>query len=221
MQKSLRILYQQLLKHYGKQYWWPAKSPFEVMVGAILTQNTSWRNVEMAIANLKKTRCLSPQKICQLSLKELALLIKPSGYHTVKAKRLQAFCTWYLAQGGLKNLKRYKTQLLRIELLKVHGIGPETADAILLYAFLRPVFVIDAYTKRILQRLEWIKGTEDYETLRALFEQNLKPNVAIFNEYHALLVQHAKMACRKRPLCNECHLYLRFCPAIPAESRNC
>lgn len=214
MQQSLRQLYQQLLKYYGKQYWWPAKSPFEVMVGAILTQNTSWRNVEMAIVNLKQARCLSPQKICQLSVKELAQLIKSSGFHTVKAKRLQVYCTWYLAQGGLKKLKRYKTQRLRTELLKIHGIGPETADAILLYAFLRPVFVIDAYTKRILQRLGWIQGTEDYETLRALFEQNLRPNVTVFNEYHALLVQHAKQVCRKKPLCEQCHLYAKLCPAV-------
>lgn len=214
MQQTLRQLYQQLLKHYGKQYWWPAKSPFEVMVGAILTQNTSWRNVEMAIVNLKQARCLSPQKICQLNVEELAQLIKSSGFHTVKAKRLQAYCAWYVAQGGLKKLKRFKTQRLRAELLKIHGIGPETADAMLLYAFLRPVFVIDAYTKRILQRLGWIQGMEDYETLRALFEQNLKPDVNVFNEYHALLVQHAKHVCRTKPLCQQCHLYAKLCPAV-------
>lgn len=199
--------YHHLFKMYGKQYWWPAKTPFEVMVGAILTQNTAWTNVEKAIINLKKHKLLTAKKIVQATPDYLAELLKPTGYFNIKAKRLQSYCQWFLAQGGYDQLNKLSTEKLRETLLAVHGVGAETADDILLYAFHRPVFVIDAYTRRLLTRLKIIKGDESYETLRALMEANLKSEVNLFNEYHALIVMHAKERCRKtKPICEKCLL---------------
>lgn len=176
------------------------------MVGAVLTQNTAWTNVEKAIVNLKNAKALTPEAIVKATHRQLAGWLKPSGYFNIKAKRLKAMCRWLVEQGGVRNLARLSTYDLRAALIAVYGIGPETADDIVLYAFNRPVFVIDAYTRRIFSRLGLIKGDEGYETLRHLFENKLKPDARLFNEYHALIVKHGKDACRKRPLCDRCCL---------------
>ncbi|MDH3513780.1 MAG: endonuclease III domain-containing protein [Gammaproteobacteria bacterium] len=190
----------------GHQRWWPGDSAFEVMVGAVLTQNTAWTNVEKAIANLKQARALSPCAIARAHPRRLAGWLRPSGYFNIKAKRLKAMCRWLIAQGGNQALARLSTHDLRHALLKVHGVGPETADDILLYAFDRPVFVIDAYTRRIFSRLGLIGGDEPYETLRGLFESALESSVPLINEYHALIVVHGKDVCKKRPRCGSCIL---------------
>ena len=209
--QSFGQIYRKLYQVYGAQHWWPGESCFEIMVGAILTQNTAWTNVEKAIVNLKQAQALNPKAIVASHPRRLASWLKPSGYFNVKAKRLRAFCRWLLAQGGERALARLSTEDLRTALLTVHGIGPETADDILLYAFERPVFVIDAYTRRLFQRLALIRGDETYETLRHLFETSLGRDVSLYNEYHALIVIHAKDICRKRPLCERCCLRAR-CP---------
>lgn len=199
-------VYEKLFSAYGPRRWWPGDSAFEIMVGAVLTQNTAWINVEKAIANLKRARMLSAKAIIETDPRRLAKLIRPSGYFNVKAKRLRALCRWVVAEGGLRHLARMSTEELRRALLAVHGIGPETADDILLYAFERPVFVIDAYTRRVFMRLGAIEGREPYETLRRAFEASLGENVPLYNEYHALIVRHGKETCRKRPLCHGCCL---------------
>lgn len=204
--RGLQRVYSRLLKEYGPQNWWPGDSAFEIMVGAVLTQNTAWTNVERAIANLKQADALSAQAIVSAHPKRLAMWLKPSGYFNVKARRLRAFCVWYLAQGGFDALAQRDTATLRAQLLAVHGVGPETADDILLYAFGRPVFVIDAYTRRIFSRLGFVRGDESYEDLRAHFERALAPDVALYNEYHALIVVHGKDYCRPRPRCTDCVL---------------
>jgi endonuclease-3 related protein len=206
-------IFQRLLRSYGPQHWWPAETAFEVMVGAVLTQNTSWVNVERAIANLKQQNALSASHIVAMPHKRLARLLTPVGYFNVKATRLKNFCHWYDSVGGLPRLQRLTTVTLRKRLLDVNGIGPETADDMLLYAFDRPVFVIDAYTRRLFLRLGMIEGGESYETLRHLFEAKLKrvkDKVMLFNEYHALIVHHAKYYCRSKPVCSECCLR-RYC----------
>ena len=182
------------------------------MVGAVLTQNTAWTNVEKAIANLKTLGRLRAKLIVDLPRPQLAVLLKPSGYFNIKAARLHSFCAWLLQQGGVAKLARRDTLCLRTALLDVHGVGPETADDILLYAFARPVFVIDAYTRRLFARLGLIVGTEPYEQLRSGFETALGAEVALFNEYHALIVRHAKDVCRPQPRCAQCCL-ARGCPA--------
>ena len=212
-QLSLLQVYQRLYAAHGAQRWWPADSIFEVMVGAVLTQNTAWTNVEKAIKNLKTARALMPEAIVSAHPRRLAGWLRPSGYFNVKAKRLRALCRWLLEQDGVETLASWPAEDLRQALLSVNGIGPETADDILLYAFHRPVFVIDAYTRRIFTRLGLITGNEDYETLRALFERALKPKVNLFNEYHALIVLHGKSVCRKQPLCNNCELS-DVCPSV-------
>ncbi|VFN01832.1 MAG: DNA-3-methyladenine glycosylase III [Candidatus Kentron sp. G] len=204
--QRLLSVYHTLENCHGPQHWWPGDSPFEVMAGAVLTQNTAWGNVEKAITNLKAAGCLDPDRIGALSLTDLAGLIRPSGYFNVKAKRLQQLCLWYAEQGAHRRLSRLDTASLRDALLRVHGIGPETADDIVLYAFDRPVFVIDAYTRRIFSRLEIFPADLPYETLRAGFEQALPADTELFNEYHALIVRHGKEICRKRPRCDLCCL---------------
>ncbi|RDI48592.1 endonuclease III domain-containing protein [Aquicella lusitana] len=205
LHRKLNTLYKQLRETYGPQSWWPAENRFEIMVGAILTQNTNWTNVEKAIHQLKQNNCLSPEAIHALPEARLAGYIKSSGYYNQKARRLKLFCQWYLEQGGYKKLKRHATPALRQMLLDLHGIGNETADDILLYAFDRPVFVIDAYTHRLLQRTG-LTGKLNYEEAQIHFHQALPPDEKLFSEYHALIVQHAKHACRKVPLCGQCSL---------------
>lgn len=202
-------VYRQLYKQYGPQSWWPAKTPFEVIVGAVLTQNTAWSNVEQAIANLRDNNALTAEAIARAHGQRLAGWIRPSGYFNVKARRLKSVCQWLLAQGGVEALSTLDTGQLRPALLEVHGIGPETADDILLYAFERPVFVIDTYTRRIFSRLRYIHGKESYETLRVIFERHVGEDIAMSNEYHALIVRHAKEHCRKAPRCEGCCLRRR------------
>jgi endonuclease-3 related protein len=200
---TLKTLYRRLFEHYGPQHWWPADSPFEVMVGAVLTQNTAWINVERAISNLNQAGLLHPASMADLTPDQLAEHIRPSGYFNVKAKRLQALCQWLLAEPSPEALD---THHLRERLREIHGIGPETADDILLYAYERPVFVIDAYTRRLCARLSLLDGDLPYEALRANFEQALPKEVALFNEYHALIDHHAKLVCRPKPRCEACFL---------------
>ncbi len=214
---ALRQIYRRLLKAHGPQHWWPGDSRFEIMVGAVLTQNTAWTNVERAIANLKRAKVLTPEAIVAAPHARLARWLKPSGYFNVKTRRLKAMCRWLSGQGGVRALARLNTHDLRAALIAVYGIGPETADDIVLYAFERPVFVIDAYTRRIFRRLGHIRGDEGYETLRHLFENALGPDVAMFNEYHALIVAHGKDICRVKPRCTECSL-IRLCSFGQASS---
>ncbi len=204
--KELCAVFDLLLDRYGRQGWWPGENPFEVMIGAILTQNTAWANVERAIHNLQQAEVLSLQGLLELPLERLAELIRPSGYFNIKAKRLQNFCQFLQASGGEPALREVDTGSLREALLAVNGVGPETADDILLYAFERPVFVIDTYTRRIFTRLGMADGTEEYELLRQGFETALGPDTLLFNEYHGLIVRHAKEACGKRPRCSGCCL---------------
>ena len=213
--RALQRVYERLLAAYGPQQWWPGESRFEVMVGAVLTQNTAWRNVERAIGNLKAAAALTPNAIVDLPQADLATLIRPAGYFNVKARRLQAFCRFLLESGGEEALAELPTDALRRDLLRVHGVGPETADDILLYAFARPVFVIDAYTRRLLRRLGMARGDEGYEVLRLGIEQRLGPQTPLFNELHALVVHHAKVTCGVRPRCMGCCL-ARVCPTAGA-----
>lgn len=190
-------MYNTLLKEFGKQHWWPTVSEnkqFEIIIGAILTQNTSWKNVEKAINNLKKNKLIDIKKISNINVKKLAPLIKSSGYYNQKAERLKIIANFLIKN---KNPTRD-------ELLNLKGIGPETADSILLYAFNKPVFVIDAYTKRIIKRIGYKQ--EEYNELQELFENNLPKKYRLFNEYHALLVELGKNYCRKKQVCKECPL---------------
>ena len=207
-QPDLPTIYRRLLTAFGPQHWWPAETPFEVMVGAILTQNAAWSNVERAIANLKRARKLNPRAILALSNPGLQRLIRPSGFFRVKAKRLRAFADYFVTryQGSIARMRREPLARLRPELLRVHGIGPETADSILLYALNKPSFVIDAYTRRMLERHGMAARTTGYEDLRAMFEDSLPRRVQLYNEYHALFVRLAKTHCRTRPLCDGCPL---------------
>jgi endonuclease-3 related protein len=209
MKSKLRTFYKKLYTHFGAQHWWPAKSRLEVMIGAILTQNTNWSNVEKAIENLKKHKLLKLSGLYGLHRNKLALLIRSAGYYNVKAKRLKEFLKFLhnTYQGNLKKMSGKDTLRLRKQLLSVNGIGPETADSILLYALNKPVFVVDAYTKRILSRHCLIKADYSYEEVQNLFMQNLKNEVKLFNEYHALLVKLGKDICLKsKPKCNICPL---------------
>ena len=204
--RALKGIYGRLFRAFGPQHWWPGDTPLEVAVGAVLTQNTAWTNVEKAVAVLKSRRLLSLDKLVRLSPRRLAPLIRSAGFHNVKAQRLAALLAWLEAQGGIAALSRIPTPDLRALLLACHGVGPETADSILLYALNRPVFVIDAYTRRILSRYGLIAGDEPYEVLRRMFESSLPRSAKLYNEYHALLVRLAKVNCRARPICNSCPL---------------
>jgi endonuclease-3 related protein len=201
-------VYQLLLEAYGSQDWWPAETLFEVCVGAILTQNTNWGNVEKGIRNLKAAGCLTMEALVRLSEKELAELIRPAGFFNVKSARLKEFVRFVAerADGDLARFFCCDWQELRQVLLAVKGIGPETADSILLYAGNKPSFVIDAYTRRIFSRLGVVDQTTGYEQLRGLFMEQLPQETALFNEYHALIVAHAKRHCKTRPVCDSCCL---------------
>jgi endonuclease-3 related protein len=208
MKKTLMHIYNDLYSFYGPQHWWPGDSPFEIAVGAILTQNTNWSNVEKAIANLKAARLLNAHALHQAPIAQLASLIRPSGYFNVKAKRLKAFLAFLSKdfRGSMKVMKKGDTASLRQSLLKVHGIGPETADSILLYALEKPVFVIDAYTKRVMSRHGIMDHGESYDSYQQLFHRSLAEDIGLFNEYHALLVMTGKDFCKPKPLCATCPL---------------
>ncbi|MEQ8290443.1 MAG: endonuclease III domain-containing protein [Gammaproteobacteria bacterium] len=209
--QTLLEIYRRLLAAYGNQNWWPADTPFEMMLGAILTQNTAWQNVEKAIANLKQAEALNLTFLLNAEPERLAALVRPSGYFNIKAQRLQNFARWFQEQGRYRQLARLDDMELRQRLLSVNGIGPETADDILLYAFKRPVFVIDAYTRRLLLEFGLIQGDEGYETLRQAFETALDPDVDLFQEYHALIVRHAKQSCSADPDCRHCTVIAPLC----------
>jgi endonuclease-3 related protein len=211
---SLLAIYQLLYGQYGPQHWWPAETPLEMIIGAILTQSAAWINVEKAIGNLKANGSLSVEWLRSLPRDELARLIRPSGYYNVKARKIRAFVDWLAAEygGDLDALFALDGPELRNELLSVHGVGEETADSIILYAARQPIFVIDAYTRRIVTRLGLASQKETYAAFQALFMDNLPHDKALFNEYHALLVQHGKTVCRKRPLCADCCLR-NLCPS--------
>jgi endonuclease III related protein len=206
----------ELLRYYkamsealGPMHWWPAKSPFEVIVGAILTQSTAWGNVELAIHNLRSAKMLTPSAISKIAPSRLASLVRPSGYFRQKARKLKSFVRFLRAEyaGSLQRMFRTPTLELRKKLLAVHGIGPETADSILLYAGNHPVFVVDAYTHRIFGRHQITDGKPDYERMRAFFEAALPPHAPTLNEFHALIVNTGKNWCRKSaPRCAECPL---------------
>jgi endonuclease-3 related protein len=206
---DLAAYYDALFLAYGPQHWWPGRTRFEIIVGAILTQNTSWTNVELAIRNLRREKLLSPAALQRVPLDDLAQLIRSSGYFRQKARKLKAFVHFLYRQygGSLDKMFATSTAKLREQLLQVHGIGPETADSILLYAGNHPVFVVDAYTRRILERHGLAHGKHSYEEIRRLFEQNLPATPSLFNEYHALIVHTGKHFCRKRkPDCQRCPL---------------
>lgn len=205
---SITEIYHCLLAAYGHQSWWPARTPFEVMVGAVLTQSTSWSNVEKAISKLDSVGALSAAALRRLPEDELAQLIRSSGYYNAKAVKLKALAEW-LGQNcadDISKLSRFETADLRQRLLGIHGVGPETADSILLYACNRSVFVIDAYTRRIADRLGLKAASVSYYDYQLLFTSALPPDVTMFNEYHALLVRLGKENCRKRPKCCGCPL---------------
>lgn len=206
--RILRSIYDRLWSAYGPQHWWPARTPTEVAIGAILTQNTAWTNVERAIDNLRHARCLTWRSLRGLSEEDLFGLIRPSGTYRVKAARLKAFvtCLWEHHGGSLDSLLDGEIDEARARLLSIRGIGPETADAILLYAGNRPTFVVDAYAKRVLRRHFITHESADYETVRDLFHKSLPVDVQLYNEYHALLVELGKRHCRTRARCDGCPL---------------
>jgi len=198
-----------LFTAFGPQHWWPGKTQFEVIVGAILTQNTSWANVERAIVKLRAAGLLTPAAIEKATLPQLERLVRSSGYFRQKARKLKAFCAFLRTEhrGSLKRMFATPTSELREKLLAIFGIGPETADSILLYAGEHPVFVVDAYTKRILARHGWADDTSKYQDIRWMFERQFPGNAAIFNEFHALIVNTGKKFCRTREaLCGQCPL---------------
>jgi endonuclease III related protein len=206
---GLNGYYGTLFSAHGPQHWWPGRTRFEIIVGAILTQNTSWTNVRRAIARLQKERLLSPHAMERVSYTTLARLIRSSGYFRQKARKLKAFVHFLRTEyaGSLTKMFRTATPQLREELLAVHGIGPETADAILLYAGKHAAFVVDAYTRRILRRHAVVDARSSYEEIRSLFERSVPKDAALYNEYHALIVHTGKHFCHtKEPLCAECPL---------------
>lgn len=215
--RKLWQIYELLSAHYGPTHWWPGDTPFEIAVGAVLTQNAAWANVEKAIANLKRDKLLSPQRILQCPDEALHAALRPSGYFRVKAKRLRSFCTYLVKRygGSMKRMAARPLEELRAELLDVDGIGAETADDILLYACGKTVFVVDAYTRRILARHGLCSPKTKYEELQALFEDNLDRDLHTFKEYHGLIVWTGKDYCRRRPKCEICPLRTLLKPGQP------
>lgn len=206
-QQKLQEIYGLLLAHFGRQHWWPADEPFEVIVGAILTQSAAWTNVEKGIVSLKKATALSPQALRKLPENELSGLIHPCGYYNVKTFKLKAFVKWFgeRFEDSLEKMFAGDAASLRAELLEIYGVGEETADSILLYAGNKPIFVIDAYTRRIIHRLGLKPGGEKYRDYQTLFMDNLPRDARLFNEYHALLVALGKFYClRRKPVCDGC-----------------
>ena len=207
-------IYRRLYDSYGPQGWWPGDSAFEVVVGAILTQSTAWTNVEKALSAMREAGCWSFDAIAALPEPELAGIIRSSGYYNAKARKLRSFASHVLARGGLELLFAQDVASLRAEMLSIHGIGEETADDIIVYAAGKPSFVIDSYTRRIIDRMELSPTDRNpgYASYQALFHDSLPPETPLFNEFHALLDHHAKVTCRKRePRCLGCCL-IDLCP---------
>jgi len=204
--RLLTQMYTVLRKEFGPQNWWPAQSPFEVVVGAVLTQNTNWSNVEKAIENLKRRGALDPAFLVGLEREELQSLIRPAGYYRQKAGRLRLLAEWIHQNcgGDLAALGARSSERLKRELISLRGIGPETADSILLYALNKPVFVVDTYTKRIAARHELIGWDCSYYELQQLFEEHLPRELELYKDFHAQLVRLGKLFCRPRPRCESC-----------------
>ena len=208
MTVRLQEVYQRLFSAFGPQHWWPGESPFEVMVGAVLVQNTAWKNVEKAIDNLRQADLLEPRPLYQLPVERLEELIRPAGYFRLKARRLRHLLVFLVEQYGASVEAMFQTDrhTLREQLLLVHGIGPETADSILLYAAAQPVFVVDTYTHRMMARHGWIEFEADYHSIQEHFNCNLEEDVELYNEFHALIVRLGHLHCRKTPKCENCPL---------------
>jgi endonuclease III related protein len=207
---ALRTYYDALFAAHGPQHWWPGRTAFEIIAGAILTQNTSWSNVESALRNLRREKLLTPRAMEEVPFARLARLIRSSGYFRQKAKKLKCFVRFVRSQygGSLAEMFRTPTAALREKLLSIHGIGPETADSILLYAGKHPVFVVDAYTRRLLERHNLAAPSQSYEEIRQLFERSVPGGAPLYNEFHALIVRTGKEHCRtQNPRCSECPLY--------------
>lgn len=208
---ELVSIYHALFKRFGPQHWWPGETPFEMIIGAILTQNTSWKNVEKAITSLKTSGLFSPDKLYNVQVDILAGLIRSSGYFNIKARRLKNFLSFLFDEyrGSIDDMLKEDCSLLREKLLKVNGLGPETADSILLYAGGYPVFVVDAYTKRILQRHGFLtrnEGHAGYAEIQSLFMESIPKDPVLYNEYHALIVRVGKDLCKQNPICSICPL---------------
>lgn len=217
----LEEVYQRLFDSFGPQHWWPAESRLEVMVGAILTQNTNWRNVEQAIQNLKQSRLLGWHQLRNIDVHQLAGEIRPAGTYRVKARRLKNLVEFIdRTYGDLDAMFATELDELRAGLLSVNGVGPETADSILLYAGNYPTFVSDAYTSRIVKRHDWIAPTATYEDLKTLFESALPRDAQLFNEFHALIVMTGKHYCGPTPQCESCPLRDMLPASGPVELRN-
>jgi endonuclease-3 related protein len=201
-------IYAKLLDAFGPQGWWPAEDDFEMVVGAILTQSTAWVNVEKAIWNLKRAGLLNPAALQRAGVETVAETIRPSGYFNVKARKLKAFCRHLELHhaGRLDSLFHVKLPHLREELLGIWGVGPETADSIVLYGARQPLFVVDAYTRRIFGRLGLTRPDAGYDELQRLFMEGLSPSAGLFQEYHALIVALGKDICRPTPVCDRCPL---------------
>lgn len=213
MSARVRNVFDLLLREYGPQNWWPARTKFEVVVGAILTQATSWSNVEKAIKNLRDDGVLDSMSLHNISTRRLARLIKPALYYNTKARKLKSFTNFFFSEynGSLRRMSNQPTAELRRQLLDVWGVGPETADSILLYALDKPSFVVDSYTKRVFSRLGLVNEDASYDGIKKLFEENLPQDVRLYKELHALIVEHTKRVCRKnKPLCKECCVS-RYC----------
>ncbi|MFH1593127.1 MAG: endonuclease III domain-containing protein [Candidatus Omnitrophota bacterium] len=209
---KLLQIYRRLYAHFGPQRWWPSETLFEMIVGAVLTQNTAWANVEKAIHNLREKDLLDPQRIASVNMRKLRLAIRPSGFYNEKAKRLKEVTGFLIrsCNGKIGELRGIDKGILRRRLLEIYGIGPETADSILLYALRKPVFVVDSYTRRLLFRHRLIGEAATYDQIQALFMDNIPRRAGLFNEYHALIVKTGKEYCRKkRGLCHACPL-LRY-----------
>lgn len=207
-QRKIREFYKRAFTHFGNQNWWPAESKLECAIGAILTQNTSWKNAEKAINTLKDKSLIDMDKLHMIPTNDLSYLIRPSGYYRIKAKRLKNFIKFIIEKydGKIENMLKEKTDTLRDELLCINGIGPETADTIILYALEIPVFVIDKYTYRILTRHGLIPGKTTYQEMQKLMEDSIEKNHEIYNEFHALIVKVGKEHCKKTPQCTGCPL---------------
>lgn len=206
--QDLLAIYTRLLNFFGEQGWWPAETPFEVVVGAILTQNTAWGNVERAITNLKRAGLLTPHGLIAARESQVAEFIRPAGYYNVKARRLKNFMDFLRREyaGDLERMFSEPLHKLREKILTIKGVGPETADSILLYAGKKPTFVVDAYTRRILSRHGMITDGASYQGIQEIFMQDLPQDVPLYKEYHALLVQLGKTFCKTTPQCTGCPL---------------
>jgi len=208
MKEILDTMYRRLAAHYGPTHWWPGETAFEIAVGAVLTQNTAWTNVEKAVDNLRQADLLDPEALLACPKPTLETALRPSGYFRVKTKRLQGFCQYVVERygGSMARMAAQPLADLRAELLAVNGIGPETADDILLYACGKPVFVVDAYTRRVFGRHGLVPPDISYDDLQAVFEDHLDPDLALFKEYHGLIVFVGKDFCRRTPKCGACPL---------------